>query len=241
LTKPVIDSAAAEAANDSDIAISDEGSEISSSEDEEDFGVDHEQIISVRGVEPQFGHGHITRERVSTKGHIRPFEPMEEIVALHVPIERVGVVHGDGAINKWLLEREKYDTKYSAEMKKLVEIKSEDRKLAEAHGFLTRTLLNERPPLCALAGWYDQKLAREVGKSVDETSTKTSGAVALWMKLGTKVRYVPNFLGTATDFRRPTQNKPIPARSALSTPNHKKRRKRPRPLMPRRLDKTMPT
>ncbi len=63
-----------------------------------------------------------------------------------------------------------------------------DRARAEAEGFLTRDLHGERPPLCFLAGWYDQDLARQVSRSVDEFSKKTSGAMTLWARMTTKVR-----------------------------------------------------
>lgn len=202
LTKPIITSSAARAANqdgDQEIDLQSEAS--SDSEDDsydeddpavvgtEDRNVPAKGIVTVNGIEPFNGSETIISERVSVNGRIRPFEPIEAVPALDPALrEQIGQVHGGGAIQKWLKKRAEWDDKYAKELAKWRNIREQDRKLAEAHGFLTGTLQGENPPLCSLAGWYDQSLAREVGKSVDEITKKTSGAVMLWMKMSSKVR-----------------------------------------------------
>ena len=194
LTKPIITSAAASEANREGVDNADIESEASSDSDEPSIAEqrDHETpalgVVTVRGAEPTFGPRSIVSERVSTHGRIRPFEPIEEVPALHPDLrERIGQVHGDGAIQKWLEKRTEWDRTYASQLSKWRKVRLEDRARAEVEGFLTRDLQGERPPLCALVGWYDQKLARGVGKSVDEVNTRTSGAMAMWMRMSSKV------------------------------------------------------
>lgn len=199
LTQPMINSRSAHAANQEDLEAADVESEASSDSDDETGeddgpdGVAPTGTVSVTGTEPTFGPGHIVSERVSTHGKIRPFEPIESIPALDPNLrEHIGQVHPDGAVKKWLAKRAEWDEKYRQEHIKWRTIKRTDRKLAEKSGFLTRDLLGERPPLASLAGIFDRDMAREVGKSVDEVSKKTSAVMLMWYKMSIKVgHFVP--------------------------------------------------
>jgi hypothetical protein len=196
LTQPIITTSSADKANeaelDEDDVQSEDGESESSITDSDAVAGDDAApslgVVTVLGREPTFGASHIVAERVSTHGKIRPFEPIDQIPALNPALrEHIGQVHGDGAIHKWLGKRAEYDKKYSSQHAKWREIRSADRKLAEQHGFLTRQLKGERPPLCSLAGWYDVERAREAGKSVDEISGKTSNMMMMWQRISQKV------------------------------------------------------
>jgi hypothetical protein len=181
-------------ANAEEVELADLESETSSDSDEENAALAAENaipakgVVTVRGVEPVFGSNSIVSERVSTHGRIRPFEPIAEIPALDPGLrEHIGQVHGAGAIQKWLKRRAEWDEKYASTLAKWREIRRVDRERAEKDGFLTRDLKGERPPLCSLVGWWDREIARGVGRSVDEVSRKTGGAVMMWMKMSSKV------------------------------------------------------
>lgn len=203
LTKPIITHTAAAAANAEEIDTEDLESECSSSDEDASSAQEPDRppptgTVSVTGSEPYPPPGqYIVAERVSTHGKIRPFEAVSEVPALNPNLkERIGQVHPDGAIQRWLAHRGEWDEKYASAHEKWRRIKMEDRALAEEEGFLTRDLQGERPPRCSLAGWYDTKRAREVGKSVDEISKKTSGAVMMWMKMSSKVSQIPSLPST---------------------------------------------
>ncbi|WVN86963.1 uncharacterized protein L203_102138 [Cryptococcus depauperatus CBS 7841] len=143
-------------------------------------------IVTVNGSEPLFGKVNLVSERISAHGSIRPLESIEEIPALQPELrERIGQVHGDGAIRKWLAKRAEWDRKYSSELKKWRRIRIEDWAKAEKEGFLTRDLQGERPPLCSVAGIYNTKLAGDAARSVDEVTSRNF-ALALWSKWGSK-------------------------------------------------------
>jgi hypothetical protein len=193
----MIDTRATNAANHERLEAGDVESEASSSSDdcsshdeaEGDELTPPTGTVAVRGAE-NFGDSFIISERVSTRGKIRPFEPVDAIPALDPKIrEHIGQVHSDGAIKKWLAKRQEWDEKYSRELKKWRKIKEEDRIRAQLGGYLTRGLDGERPPMASLAGIWDQDLARKVGRSVDEISKKTSGAMLMWHKMSTKVSF----------------------------------------------------
>jgi len=195
LTKPIINASAANAANKEELDVADleteasTDSDASGSVDQQDDAIPSTGIVTVRGVEPMIGSSNIVSERVSTHGRIRPFEPIGEIPALDPNLrEHLGQVHGSGVIQKWVATRAEWDEKYLSQLAKWRQVRRDDRARAEAEGFLTRDLQGERPPLCSLAGWYDQKMAREVGRSVDEFSGKASGAMMMWMRVSSNVR-----------------------------------------------------
>lgn len=148
-------------------------------------GILSDRII-VSGSLPSFGPGHIIRQRASCHGRLRQMEPEEEIKALNLPKDQVGRVHIDGPVSYWLETRKKFHTKYSTDLQRFRQIKSEDYRKAKKRGFLTRDLHGENPPQCALVSWYDLKKAQEVGKSVDEVSGKSNAAVSLYMRISQK-------------------------------------------------------
>ena len=191
-TEPIITRTAAREANSMDVDADDIQSEASSSSGESILTVDTSDptvtgVVTVRGVEPLFGSQHIVAESVSTHGHIRPFEAVEAIPALDPALrDHIGQVHADGAIQKWLAKRAVWDEKYAKQLEKWRKIRLTDRQKAEAGGFLTRDLQGERPPLCALVGLWDEKLAREVGKSVDGVKRESSMGVMWWMNISSK-------------------------------------------------------
>lgn len=250
LTKPIITPSAAAAANAEEIDTEDLESECSSWDDEDGTSLvepgrsEPTGIVTVSGTEPYPPPGeHIVAERVSTHGRIRPFEVVALVPALDPALkEHIGQVHPDGAIQRWLAHRDEWDKKYSTALAKWRKVREDDRKLAEKEGFLTRDLHGERPPLCSLVGWHDALMAREVGKSVDETSKKTSGAVMMWMKMSSKVGPARSLASLEadrkTDFMadnfRPTRSKPaeIPwPRSRRMSKRRLKTRMRPRQKM----------
>ncbi|WWC65650.1 uncharacterized protein I303_108271 [Kwoniella dejecticola CBS 10117] len=198
LTQPIIGSTAASAANKEEIDLADLESEASSDSDDSASTSTHADgaegdkgpvkgVVTVSGSEPLLGSSNIVSERVSTHGKIRAFEPIDQIPALDPKLrEEIGQVHGGGAIQKWLNKRAEWDEKYSKDLKKWREVKRKDRELARQNGYLTRDLQGETPPLCSLAGVYDLKLAKDIGRSVDEPTGKQSGVVGMWMKMGAK-------------------------------------------------------
>jgi hypothetical protein len=197
LTRPIISSSSALEANKEQVDDGDLESEASSSSDPESqrstsasdpFQSSTKGVVSVSGTEPLIGSSNIVAERVSTHGHIRPFEAISEVVALSHEIHNtIGQVHPDGAIKKWLAKRHEWDIKYGKELEKWREIKKEDRRMGEKWGFLTRDLQGERVPLCSIVGWWDLERAREVGKSVDGVMKKGSGAMNMWAKISQQV------------------------------------------------------
>lgn len=199
LTKPIITSTSANLANEAELDEDDVQSEAGGSTESETSASETEAargdaatpavgVVTVSGREPLFGESHIVSERISTHGKIRPFEPIDQVPALQPDLrEKIGQVHGDGAIQKWLSKRAEWDDKYSSQHQKWRDVKMADRAKAEREGFLTRSLKGERPPLCSLVGWYDGDMARAVGRSVDEISGKTSNMMMMWQKISQKV------------------------------------------------------
>ena len=51
------------------------------------------------------------RERVDAHGNVRPMEPAEEIEALRVPPQQIGVIK-EMPVRRWLEGQEKWDKKY---------------------------------------------------------------------------------------------------------------------------------
>jgi len=232
----MINTRAADAANAEELEIGDVESEASSdSECSQSDGGDRVPptgIVTVSGSEPNFSRGYIVAERVSTHGRIRPFEPIEAVPALDPNLrDHIGQVHPDGAIKKWLAKRAEWDQKYAKELAKWRKTKAEDRAKAEQEGFLTRDLQGERPPLASLAGIWSRELAREVGRSVDEISKKTSGAMLLWNKMSAKVRRSScGCRGLLT--RRPTRSMRVAITSRRSENMSRKRSRRKKRLPP---------
>lgn len=145
--------------------------------------LDHMQV---RGVEPR-SSAPIVAERVSTHGRITPMEPDSEVQALDPKLRtRVGRIRSDGPIGRWLEKRAQWDARWPDRLAKYRDIRARDRAQAEKQGFLTGTLQGEHPPPSALAGMANPELARKVGKSVDEPTSKTTVPVLLWSSLASK-------------------------------------------------------
>lgn len=145
--------------------------------------LDHMQV---RGVEPR-SSAPIVAERVSVHGKITPMEPDNDVQALNPKLrERVGRIRSDGPIGRWLEKRAAWDARWPDRLEKYRDIRANDRAQAEKQGFLTGTLQGEHPPPSALAGMADPELARKVGKSVDEPTSKTTVPVLLWSTLASK-------------------------------------------------------
>lgn len=145
--------------------------------------LDHMQV---RGVEPR-SSAPIVAERVSLHGKITPMEPDAEVQALNPKLrDRVGRIRSDGPIGRWLEKRAQWDARWPDRLAKYRDIRTRDRAQAEKQGFLTGTLQGEHPPPSALAGMADPELARKVGKSVDEPTSKTTVPVLLWSTLASK-------------------------------------------------------
>ncbi|WWD20120.1 hypothetical protein CI109_104595 [Kwoniella shandongensis] len=198
LTQPIITSSAGIEANREEVDLGDLESEASSDSDESVSTLENptddptpiKGIVTVVGSEPLVGDRTIVAERVSTHGHIRPFEAIEAVPALDPALrEHIGQVHGSGAIQKWLAKRAEWDDKYSSSLKKWRDIRNADRTKAEKDGYLPKDLSwvksGERPPMCSVAGLWDEELARKVGESVDGKKGKSMG-MGWWMKMGTK-------------------------------------------------------
>jgi hypothetical protein len=227
LTQPIINQSAAHMANEEDIDDDDVQSEAGGSSESESSVTEDEgapgdqttpalQIVTVVGREPTFSQSHIVAERVSTHGKIRPFEPIDQVPALNPALrEKIGQVHGEGAIHKWLGKRAEWDKKYSSQHQKWREIKVADRKQAEQAGFLTRQLHGERPPLCSLAGWYNVEKARAAGKSVDEISGKTSNMMVMWQRISQKVSLFILLLTSSHVYMQRLMDSPIGIRRVV--------------------------
>jgi hypothetical protein len=192
----MITSSSAQQANDSSLDNTDLESEASTSSSESTSTSPNDTAVkgtvSVTGTEPPIPSStNIIAERVSTHGHIRPFEDTSQVIALSHDIhDTIGQVHPDGAIQRWLAKRGEWDEKYKKELSKFREIKLEDRRMAEKWGFLTRELEGERVPMCAVVGWWDLERAKEVGRSVDgEPTKKGSGMMSMWSKMSSKVSF----------------------------------------------------
>ena len=108
--------------------------------------------VITSGIEPPFVDSMI-RQRVSIHGQIRDMEPREEIAALSMPREKVGMVTQPGLSDMWLSKREEWDKKYAKKLKAFRDDMIADRKLSEANDFAKRGLQGERIPLSAMAGW----------------------------------------------------------------------------------------
>ncbi|CED84591.1 Arylacetamide deacetylase [Phaffia rhodozyma] len=145
------------------------------------------KYISVTGTEPEFVNSMI-RERVTVHGVIRPMEPVSQSETFQgLDLNKVGIVHGAGPIQKWLSSRHAWDKKYSKELASFQAIKTSERKLASQQGWLTKNLHGETPPLSSVVGWSDETHAAETAKSVDRVGRQSGAATSVmkfWMKAG---------------------------------------------------------
>ena len=134
----------------------------SSSEDEENIHAGRKTAVEKRrrrkpgivitsGVEPPFIDS-MVRQRISIHGQIREMEPSEEIAALSMAREKVGIVTQPALTDLWLSKREEWDTKYAKKLHAFRADMMADRKKAEADDFAKRGLQGEKIPLSAMAG-----------------------------------------------------------------------------------------
>ncbi|KAL8286505.1 hypothetical protein RQP46_004522 [Phenoliferia psychrophenolica] len=145
-------------------------------------------LVTVTGHEPSFVN-HMVRERVSPAGRIRAMEAPELLPGCTMPRDEIGILHL-GPVTKWKTQRAEWDARYAKEHAKFRAIRDEnERRVLQEGGFLEGKLKfdkGENPPLCALARFWDQKLALEVGESVDEVGKKVNAALAMWARVSSQ-------------------------------------------------------
>ncbi|KAK4047555.1 hypothetical protein OIV83_005342 [Microbotryomycetes sp. JL201] len=139
-------------------------------------------VIKVTGHLPSFGPDRFLRQRVSIKGQIRPLEPVDQLQACQIDRNDIGQLHSK-PVRKWLDERMKFDEKFSNDLKKFRTIRINDRTLARENGFLKGKFRGENPPLCSVAGWFDERLALKCAESVDVVPKDKSFALTSWAKI----------------------------------------------------------
>ncbi|GAA5921242.1 hypothetical protein JCM3775_002955 [Rhodotorula graminis] len=138
------------------------------------------------GAEP-CASGGMVRQRVSLKGFVRPLEPAAELDGCTMPAEAIGRLHA-GPVRKWLAQRREWDERYAKELAHFRALKEADWDKARATGYLAGQFKGERPPLGSVAGWADERLAKEAARSVDEVGQKTGATMALGMWSGISAR-----------------------------------------------------
>ncbi|GAA6052509.1 hypothetical protein JCM3770_003802 [Rhodotorula araucariae] len=131
--------------------------------------------------------GSMIRLRVSLHGVIRALEPADELPGCLMRPDDIGRLHA-GPVRKWLAQRREWDERYAKELAHFRALKAADRARAEQGGYLLGQFSSERPPLGSVAGWWDEKLAKEAARSVDEVGEKTSATMALSMWSGISAR-----------------------------------------------------
>ncbi|BGP38265.1 hypothetical protein JCM10450v2_002207 [Rhodotorula kratochvilovae] len=141
---------------------------------------------SAAGAEP-LASGSMIRQRVSLHGFLRPLEPPAELPGCTMRPDDIGRLHAI-PVRKWLAQRREWDERYAKELAHFRELKGADWARAREGGYLLGQFEGERPPLGSVAGWWDEKLAKEAARSVDEVGEKTSATMALSMWSGISAR-----------------------------------------------------
>lgn len=131
--------------------------------------------------------GGMIRQRVSLRGLVRPLEPASELPGCTMPAEAIGRLHA-GPVRKWLAQRREWDDEFAKELAHFRALKTTDWERARETGYLAGQFKGERPPLGSVAGWADERLAKEAARSVDEVGQKTSATMALSMWSGISAR-----------------------------------------------------
>jgi len=139
-----------------------------------------------QGAEP-CASGGMVRQRVSLKGFVRQLEPASELDGCTMPAEAIGRLHA-GPVRKWLAQRREWDDRFGKELAHFRALKEADWAQARAAGYLAGQFEGERPPLGSVAGWADERLAKEAARSVDEVGQKTGATMALGMWSGISAR-----------------------------------------------------
>jgi hypothetical protein len=120
---------------------------------------------------PPFVH-HMIRQRVDRHGYIYALPPKEELDALNMPIDEVGVPK-PGPVGKWMKASQQWNGKFSKQKLKIQKQRMEDMK-KEFERFD-----GEKPPPTALAG-------RRIKNMKAEKAKKKSWGMALWSLWGSK-------------------------------------------------------
>ena len=60
------------------------------------------------------------RERVDIRGQVRPMEPVEEILALHIPPSQIGLIR-EPPVRRWLHGQSVWDEQFKRRAKKVFE------------------------------------------------------------------------------------------------------------------------
>lgn len=128
-----------------------------------------EQIGKAGDPLPPFKN-HIIRQRVSRHGIIFPLEPEEELEALQIGPEDIGVIKA-GPVKNWLSARQLHDKKFASTRAKI-----HKKRLRAAEGGFETFGACENPPPCALAGRRPK-----IGETSEWGWTKQkSWGLALW-------------------------------------------------------------
>ena len=120
---------------------------------------------------PPFVH-HMIRQRVDRHGYIYALSPKEELEALNMAIDEVGVPKS-GPVGKWMKASQQWNGKFSKQKLKIQKQRMEDMKKEFEH------FEGETPPPTALAG-------RRVKDMKSEKAKKKSWGMALWSLWGSK-------------------------------------------------------
>lgn len=120
---------------------------------------------------PPFQH-HMIRQRVDRHGWIYPLTAKEELVALNVPVDDVGVPK-KGPVSKWMKAQQQWNNKFAKQ-----KIKIQKQRLKDMEkGF--EGFNGEIPPPTALAG-------RRVKGMKPEKAKKRSWGMSMWAGWGSK-------------------------------------------------------
>jgi hypothetical protein len=144
---------------------------------------DENPKITVTGKIPRFEENMI-RQRISTKGMIREMEPPEEIPALNIPTNEIGVINAVPT-QRWLNAKEKWDRRYAKRKRRIQVLRAKEYVEAQKTGFLGGELAGEVPPPSALAGRPSVQMAMEGHQTVERRRTKNLAA-GVWSRIGWK-------------------------------------------------------
>jgi hypothetical protein len=120
---------------------------------------------------PLFEH-HMIRQRIDRHGRIYPLAAKDELIALNLPIEDVGVPK-TGPVSKWMKAQKQWNSKFAKQ-----KIKIQKQRLMDMEkGF--EGFEGETPPPTALAG-------RRVKGMKAEKAKKRSWGMSMWAGWGSK-------------------------------------------------------
>ncbi|RMZ68676.1 acetyl-hydrolase [Pyrenophora seminiperda CCB06] len=119
---------------------------------------------------PSFEH-YMIRQRIDRHGRIYPLAPKEELVALNLPIEEIGVPK-HGPVSKWMKAQAEWNKKFSKQKIKIQKQRIKDMQ----KGF--EGFDGETPPPTALAG------RRLKGMKTKKAKEKKSWGMSMWSGWG---------------------------------------------------------